>query len=157
MTTTAKKPPRLRRTAHGAFVVLCGLMMGFVASPPVRAMTPSANPPKQERGAKKPFDISAGDAFTAVKRFFAQAGEQLIYKADHLAGVKTNAVQSDFTPREALGRMFFRTALSVRQDEKTGALAILPTANANPRNGNLSASAPAADLQSSTKTIAPRP
>ncbi|MBI4626635.1 MAG: hypothetical protein HY736_25875 [Verrucomicrobia bacterium] len=65
--------------------------------------------------------------------------------------MKTNAVQGDFTPREALERMLSRTALTVKQDERTGALAIIPTPVSSPPAGNSSELAPPPHLQSIAK------
>jgi hypothetical protein len=82
------------------------------------------------KASKKNFDIPAGDALTALKRFFAQSGEQLIYKTESLDGIRTEAVRGSFTAREALERMLRRTALSVAQDQKNGVLAIVPAPSA---------------------------
>lgn len=89
--------------------------------------------PSSSPAAKRRFDIPAGEAFTALRTFAVQSGEQLIYKAETLEGVRTAAVRGRYTPREALARMLVRTTLAVTQDEKTGTLAIRPIADAPER------------------------
>ncbi len=74
---------------------------------------------------RRAFDLPAGDAVTVLRTFATQSGVQLIYSGDAVAGVKTEALKGEFTPREALDRLLARAGLSVRRDDKTGALAIL--------------------------------
>lgn len=107
-----------------------------------------------DRTAEKRFDIPAGDAFSTLKRFSAQSGEQLIYKVEFLDGVKTAAVRGTFTPREALGRMLVRTQLAVTQDDKTGTLAI--TRSAGTASGSDSANGEP-ELASAAKKKSPSP
>lgn len=127
-------------------IVLTGLTAGAAETPPERS--------GPDRAAKKRFDIPAGDAFSTLKRFSAQSGEQLIYKAESLDGVKTAAVRGTFTPREALGRMLVRTKLAVTQDDKTGTLAI--TRSAGAAAGNDSANGES-ELASAAKKKSPPP
>jgi hypothetical protein len=86
----------------------------------------SAAAPSVPSASKKRFDIPAGEAFTTLKRFTEQSGGQLIYKADSIEGVRTDAVRGRYTPLEALSRMLLRTELAITQDAKTGTLAIRP-------------------------------
>ena len=123
--------PRCRRFVLGPCLGLwIGLLAG-VTGTCVRAAEASAEMSPRAKAAKKNFDIPAGEALAALKRFLVQSGEQLIYKAESLQGIRTEAVQGSFTAREALERMLSRTALSVAQDEKTGVLAIVLPAGAN--------------------------
>lgn len=98
--------------------------------------------------AKKPFDIPAGTAPGTLKQFSAQAGGHLLYSAEAVEGVKTNAVRGAFTAREVIDRMLNGTGLAVKEDEKTGALAITP---AESGNGQDHPAEPREDAQSSTK------
>ncbi|MBI5381712.1 MAG: TonB-dependent receptor [Opitutae bacterium] len=82
--------------------------------------------------AQRSFDISAGDASVTLKLFATQAGEQLLYSPEDIAGVKTPAVRGEFTSMETLALMLKHTKLRARQDEKTRAIAITaspPTAH----------------------------
>lgn len=112
----------LRRVACWAALALVGL-----------------NLPAAE-AAKKAFDIPAGIAPGTLKQFSAQAGGHLLYSAEAVEGVKTNAVKGEFTACEVLDRMLIGTGLVFKQDEKTGALAIMHAASANDRGGSADAS-----------------
>ncbi len=74
--------------------------------------------------AKKSYDVPAGNAVATLKQFAAQSGEQLLYSAEQVAEVKTNAVSGKLTAREALAAMVAGTKLAVTQDKGTGALAV---------------------------------
>lgn len=58
------------------------------------------------------FDLPADDAAAAFRAFIAQSRVQLLYATDEIAGVRTAAVQGDFTPGEALSRLLAGTQLT---------------------------------------------
>jgi iron complex outermembrane recepter protein len=70
------------------------------------------------------FEIPAGDAEIALRQFSQQAGVELVFSVDKVAGVVTRAVAGDYTPLEALNAMLADTGLAVVQDPATGALAV---------------------------------
>ena len=105
-------------------LVALGLMVFAGARPGTAHAAESAAAAARGKEETRRFDISAGDAFTTLRQFSLQSGEQLIYQADSLEGVRTDAVRGSYTSREALGRMLVRTALAVTQDARTGTLAI---------------------------------
>lgn len=72
------------------------------------------------------FDIPAGEAAETLRRAAQQAGREIVFPADVVRGVRTNAVQGEFTVRAALDRMLAGTPLAVVEDEQTGALAVVP-------------------------------
>ncbi len=122
MPTSATPRSSLRhllRLLVGLAFVVCA-----AARPGTAATAESTGTPAREKETTKRFDISAGDAFTTLRQFAVQSGEQLIYQADSLEGVRTDAVRGRYTSREALGRMLVRTTLAVTQDARTGTLAI---------------------------------
>jgi len=91
--------------------------------------------------ARKNFDVSAGDAVAALKQYSAQAGVQLLYSTEELAGVRTAAVKGEHTAREALNAMLKDTGLVATADGKTGAFAVKRDAGPNaeravPPSGN---------------------
>lgn len=97
---------------------------------------------------KKSFDIAAGEALPALKQFAAQSGEQLLYSAEAVQGVTTNAVKGSLTPRDALEQMVSGTKLAVVADKKNGALSLVrdpgpnapraaPTDSARPDQGRI--------------------
>jgi outer membrane receptor protein involved in Fe transport len=80
--------------------------------------------------ARKNFDVPAGAAANTLKQFSAQAGGHLLYSADAVAGVTTNAVKGEFTPHVALDQMLDGTRLVGRRDDATGALSVTRRSNA---------------------------
>ncbi|MEO6992841.1 MAG: secretin and TonB N-terminal domain-containing protein [Lacunisphaera sp.] len=80
--------------------------------------------PVAKGAARKTFALPAGEALTTLNLFSATSGGKLLYSADAVAGVTTNAVQGEFTPREALDRMLDGTGLEVMQSARGEALAI---------------------------------
>ncbi len=91
-----------------AFLFACALGTGLAAA----------------ESARQDYAIPAGPADVALKQFSAQSGEQLLYSTGAVAGVATPAVTGRLTAREALDRLVAGTELTVRQDERTGALAV---------------------------------
>lgn len=82
------------------------------------AWAAGADPPKTS------FRLPEGDAAVTLRQFSQQARTPIIYPIDTVRGVKTNAVQGEFTARVALDRMVAGTDLVVSQDERTGALTV---------------------------------
>ena len=72
----------------------------------------------------KRFNVPVGVAEQTLKQFSAQSGVQLAYPTDLVQGVRTNAIQGDYQPVEALEKMVAGTPLRVVRDEKPGAFAI---------------------------------
>lgn len=76
-----------------------------------------------DSGARKRFDLPAGDAAAALKLFAEQSGQEIIFLPETLKGVKTNAVRGELTARAALDALVAGTPLAV-VESKSGALAI---------------------------------
>ena len=87
--------------------------------------------PANAAAARRSFDIPAGDAVAALRQFTAQSGVQLVYPGEAIAQLQTKGVKGQFTPREALRRMFVGSGLVVVEDARTGALSLRPAAAAN--------------------------
>ncbi len=81
--------------------------------------------------AQKSFDIPTGDALTALKQFAVQSDEQLLYSAEAVQGVTTNAIKGTFTARDALDQMVKGTRLTVIADRKNGALSLVRVPDPN--------------------------
>jgi hypothetical protein len=77
-----------------------------------------------EGGAKKSFDIPAGDAARTLKQFSVQSGAQVIFPEDAIEGAKTNAVKGAFTPSEAIRRLLSGTFLVAAHDRESGSFAV---------------------------------
>lgn len=87
-----------------------------------------------EEATLHPFNIASSDAETALKLFFTQSGQQVLVPAELIAGIHTQEVRGDFTPRSALDRMFAGTRLAAVADDRSGAFAIVKRAP-KPRTG----------------------
>lgn len=106
---------------------------------------------------RKSFDVPAGAAASTLKVFSAQAGGHLLYSADAVAGVTTNAVRGDFLPQDALDLMLDGTRLMSRRDAATGALSVTRRA-ATPSvtaNGAGNGEAAAGEAKSDVVTLSP--
>lgn len=135
------------RHAWLAVVAYLALLAG---GPAVQAAAPGAS--ERADDVKKRFDIPAGKAFSTLKRFFSQSGEQVIYRADALDGVTTAAVKGAYTPLEALERMLKPTGFSVTRDNQTGVLAIKAPAKPEPRHESSRSPAPESSTLAKKKT-----
>ena len=71
------------------------------------------------------FAIEAGDAAKALNLFTQQSGQDLLYSADAVHGVTTNAVHGSFAPIEALDRLLAGTLLKATKASRTSAIAIV--------------------------------
>lgn len=97
--------PLLRKLTLAAFV-LCSALAAVAQS------------------ARKSFSIPASNAEASLREFAKQANVQIVFDVDKVGGVRTTALHGDFTPKEALDKMFAGTRLVAAQDEKTGALTV---------------------------------
>lgn len=73
---------------------------------------------------RKSFDLPAGPAETALKRFSQQAGLEVVFVSALTDGVRANAVRGEFTPLEAGERLLAGTGLVLVRDERTGVLSV---------------------------------
>lgn len=73
---------------------------------------------------RRTYELPAGDAATMLRELSAISGREILFAADAVRGVRTNALRGSFTPFEAVNRLLAGTTLSVVQEEKTGALAV---------------------------------
>ncbi|HVU33814.1 MAG TPA: TonB-dependent receptor plug domain-containing protein [Opitutaceae bacterium] len=71
------------------------------------------------------FHVPAGDAAITLQRFCDQSGVQLVIPIERVRGVRTHAVDGDFTAQAALDRMIAGTELHVVQDAASGALGVV--------------------------------
>ena len=96
-----------------------------VGEPPVapRAMpapvVPAA-PAAAPAAALKHYDLPAGEALTTLQAFSRQSGEEIIYPAEQVQAVRTQAVSGEFSARSALDRMLDQTGLVAEWDGKSG-------------------------------------
>jgi outer membrane receptor protein involved in Fe transport len=73
---------------------------------------------------RRSFAIPAGFASETLKRFAAQAGQEIVFASENVDRVKTNAVSGELTPQEAIGMMLANTGLRANRDAKTGTFAV---------------------------------
>ena len=88
---------------------------------------------------KRDFDVPAGDAGETLKCFAQQADREIMFPAESVKVMKTNALKGEFTVPEALDRMLAGTSLRATEDDKTGALAVVRRV---PAGGDLPGVAP---------------
>lgn len=117
------EPFALRRCAPPgrlglAFATACGVLLLLVAA---------AGTPTRAAGSDGPvrgFDVPAGEAGQTLKQFAQQAKREIMFPAEPVGAIRTNAIKGDFTALEAIHRMLAGTELGVVVDEKSGAFAI---------------------------------
>ncbi|MEO7598590.1 MAG: TonB-dependent receptor plug domain-containing protein, partial [Opitutus sp.] len=119
----AVPPMRLSRPVYYSCLlsVLIAGAARSAAQPSVPISSPMAQREKRDPCA---FRIGAADASLSLEIFSTQAGAPLVYVVEHVRGIRTNGVEGRFRPREALERLVANTALTVVEDERTGALMI---------------------------------
>ena len=94
--------------------------------------------PVRAAEARKIIDVPPGDASETLKRFAQQAGQQVVYPTNEVRGVRTVAVQGEFTVRDGIGRLLAGTELRATFDERSSTFAV-----ARAPGPNVPAAAPA--------------
>lgn len=98
----------------------------------LQAVALAANASAADDGMRS-FEVPAGTASETLKSFARQAHREIMFPAEPMGGIRTNAVKGEFTVRAALDRMLSGTPLRATEDEKTGALAVVCGAPAGTR------------------------
>lgn len=80
---------------------------------------------------RKQFDLPGDMAARSLKLFARQSGVQVLISASLGRETRTQPVKGVFTPREALDRMLSETGLIVKEDAKSGTMAVLPPSGSN--------------------------
>src|SRR5687767_11328580 len=73
---------------------------------------------------KRNFDLPAGNAEAALKRFSAQSAQGVIFSTQAVAGIRTNTVRGELTPMQALNQLVGGTGLVAELDSQTGAFSV---------------------------------
>lgn len=79
----------------------------------------------KEDPVRKTYKIPSGKAITTLKEAAQQGEVDILFAANVARGVRTNAIEGEFTPLEALDRMLAGTSLSTVEDRATGAFAVI--------------------------------
>jgi iron complex outermembrane recepter protein len=103
---------RRHRSVSGARQAQWLVAFGLLVSPLFAAAT------------SRHFQIPAGDAVTTLRVFSQQSGEQILYPAEHVRGIRTQRVAGRMSASEALQRLLARTGLVAVQDPASGAIAV---------------------------------
>ena len=98
-----------------------------------------AGPVLAQPAEAKPFDVSAGMAEDTLKEFSRQSGMGVIAGNESVAGVRTNPVRGNFSPKEALDRMIEGTGLTEEEDTEAGAFAVRVKKRASRVSGGMRA------------------
>jgi iron complex outermembrane recepter protein len=77
-------------------------------------------------GPRSNFNVPAGDARKALLEFFSQSKVELLYDADKLRGMRTNAVAGNLEASEALDIMLHGTGLQYSFDDDFSFVSIAP-------------------------------
>ncbi len=101
---------------------------------------------------KKAFDLPADRAETALKRFAAQSGVEVLFTTDTVASVRTTAVKGEYAPADALRRLLAGTALVAKIDNGTGTFLVV---RAQPAESPKAPAAPRADRASARLAAKP--
>ena len=100
--------------------------------------------------AKKRFDLPADTAENSLKQLAAQSGREVLFIADSVKNMRTQAVKGEMEPRAALESMLAGTTLIGVEDASTGAITIRRVAFLPPK-------ASATPAASSSRCIRPTP
>lgn len=73
---------------------------------------------------KRSYNIPADEAAAAFRQFSAVSGKEVLFAAEAVRGVRTTAVQGEYSAMEAVGRMLAGTGLQAMQDDRTGAISV---------------------------------
>ena len=76
-------------------------------------------------------EIPAGDLRVALESLARQAGIELVYRMDHVDGVKTKGVNGDLAPRDAAERLIEGTSLELRVDPSGAMLITAPVSRSS--------------------------
>lgn len=117
MSVALRLPLRARSSGFVRALLTAGLVLGTIGGLTLdRAWAAAA--------VKQRFDVPAGQAEPALKRFSDQSGRQVIFPTALVRGVRTNAVKGDFTAHDALEQMLAGTGLTVGEDRESNAFAV---------------------------------
>lgn len=102
------RPRRLAtRLVHTVFCFLCFTLGLFAAD-----------------AKKHKFALPAAEAESSLKRFAAQSGREVIFVTESTKGIRTRAVNGEFTVQEALDQLLSGTPLVASENSASGALKI---------------------------------
>src|SRR5688572_21533783 len=88
------------------------------------------------------FNLPADHADKSLQRFAAQAGAEVMFATAAVAGIRTNPVVGEFSPREALNRLIADKPLMVVEESKSGTFVVARRAAPKPSNSPTPASPP---------------
>ena len=80
-------------------------------------------------------DIPSQDLKDALDAYIGQSGVQLVYKANDVSGLKSQAVRGAFTPEQALDRLLQGTGVTAQRGP-TGAFAVVRQIRSDLGSGN---------------------
>ncbi len=107
---------------------------------------------------RRSFSLPADDAENSLRLFATQSGLEVLFSRTTTAGVRTNALQGEYAPRDAMARLLAGTPLVATPEPASGALVVSrrrPDARTSAGSGAAAAGAPPNDLMTKT-TPSPR-
>ena len=109
---------------HPTLIFRAGLVIAALPAIVCTAAVAAAQPARQVEDARE-FNIPAGDAATTLRQLSAQAGVELLYSTEAVAGVQTRTVRGRLSPLEALAQLLRDTPLQAQRHPVTGGYAII--------------------------------
>lgn len=92
-------------------------------------------------GAAIAFDLPEDRAERSLKRFSEQSGREVLFASGVTRGVRTNRVQGEMPPADALLRMLLNTGLIATSDHSGGAFSVRRIYAEESKNGQRAAPA----------------
>jgi iron complex outermembrane receptor protein len=126
------------------------LLLGLVVWLAFVSGAEAAEPPRS-------FHIEAGSAAQTLKQFALQAQSEIVFSAELVADVRTNAIGGELVPKAALEQMLAGTGLLATQD-RTGAFAVRrmpPPAEHSPAEPRPPVNGPASEIVTLSPFLVP--
>lgn len=101
---------------------------------------------------KKSFDLPADTAERSLKRLAEQSGQEILFPADAVEGVRTREVKGELSLDEALTRLLMGTPLVASHDAQNGVVSVRRSAPEKP-GPNDQAAAPEGDRPDSRRRL----
>ena len=117
---------------HPTLIFRAGLVIAALPAIVCTAAVAAAQPARQVEAARE-FNIPAGDAAATLRQLSAQAGVELLYSTEAVAGVQTRTVRGRLSPLEALAQLLRDTPLQAQRHPATGGFAIVRPKGADRR------------------------
>lgn len=108
-----------RNSTHRSFGQASSLSLAVALAIPAAIALPTV---AYAQETQQDFNIAGGDLGTALQRYSAATGVQLVYSSDLVAGKRSPGVSGRMSPQQALGQLLAGSGLSARVSGNTATL-----------------------------------